>query len=83
MSMDAALSVRPSRPGARLQRETTEVQAAIALVAARSGDRVLLCGLRYGGRLAASCAGRAAAAGVRLEPLRTPGNGVDIRVCRV
>lgn len=82
MSTGVTLQPRSPRSGTRLQREAMEVEAAIAFVAARSGDRVLLCGLRYGGRLAASCAQQAAAAGVCLEPVRRDGSGIDIRVRR-
>jgi len=81
--MEVALHPRARKTASRLQREATEVAAAIALVAGRSDYRVLLCGLHYGGRLAASCAGEAAAAGVRLETIRRDGRGIDIRVCRV
>jgi len=55
---------------------------AIAFVASRPVGSVLLCGLRYSGRLLASHAARAAVTGVCLEPVRRNAGGVDIRVRR-
>ncbi|HEY6057612.1 MAG TPA: hypothetical protein VIV06_06230 [Candidatus Limnocylindrales bacterium] len=82
MSTSVVLDPQPRRVNWRLQRERTEVEAAILLVAGSTHYRVLLCGLQYGGRLAASCAGRAAAGGVLLETVPRDGHGIDIRVRR-
>jgi len=82
VSAIAAIDRGASRGQARLRREAAELEAAIALVAARSQYRIVLCGLRYGGQLAAARAAEAAAAGVRLEPVRRDQSTFDIRVCR-
>jgi predicted esterase YcpF (UPF0227 family) len=82
MSAEAAVDLRVRTRPSRMECEAAEVEAAIALVAGRSDYRVLLCGLRYGGQLAASLTLRAAAAGVRLEPMPRIRNAIDIRVCR-
>jgi hypothetical protein len=82
MSAEVAVGSRTRGRATRLQREATEVEAAIALVAHGAQYRVLLCGLRYGGPLAASLTAQAAAAGVCLEPVRRDRSMIDIRVRR-
>jgi hypothetical protein len=81
MSAEVALESQAHARLSRLEREAIEVEAAIALVAQGAQYRVLLCGLRYGGQLAASRAARAAAAGVHLETVRRSESTIEIRVC--
>lgn len=82
MSADVPPGLSLHGRSTRLQREALEVEAAIALVAGGSHYRVMLCGLRHGGRLVVAMAAEAAAVGVQLEPLGRDRNITDIRVHR-
>ncbi len=82
MTTGVVLRSHARHPGARLRREATELETAIAFVAGRPVGSVLLCGLHHSARLLASHAACAAAAGVSLEPVGRSSGGVDIRVRR-